>query len=98
METRPGEPTPDNPQDGIAEMLTDDEIHEWACDSSVAKNIAADLATSIRHGTLPRWHDLPDNTKLASDYSTSLRTVGRAKRLLADRGLIEKAGSHYFVA
>ena len=78
--------------------LTDREIREWANDRSVTKNIAADLATKIRSGVLNRWHDLPDSADLARRWDTSTRTVSRAKRLLADRGLLEKAGNSYYVS
>jgi DNA-binding GntR family transcriptional regulator len=78
--------------------LSDSEIRQWASDRSLARIIASDLAAAINKGLLHRWNDLPDNASLADDYGTSARTVGRAKRLLADHGLLVKAGGRYYVA
>jgi DNA-binding GntR family transcriptional regulator len=78
--------------------LSDGEIRQWMSDRSIAKIIAGDLAAAIDKGLLNRWNDLPDNASLADDYGVSSRTVGRAKRLLADHGLLVKAGVRYYVA
>jgi DNA-binding GntR family transcriptional regulator len=78
--------------------LTDSDIRQWSTDRSIARIIAADLASSINMGLLTRWNDLPDNARLADEYGTSARTAGRAKRLLADHGLLIKAGGRYYVA
>jgi DNA-binding GntR family transcriptional regulator len=77
--------------------LSDDEIIEWAYSRSIASQIAAELANSIRSGKLARWADLPDNDELARRWDTSMRTVLRAKKLLSDKGLIRMAGNRYCV-
>ena len=80
-------------------MLTDSEIREWAGSGSVAKRIAADLAGMISAGKLERFASLPGGGELARKWSVSLGTVTRAKRLLADRGLVELARDRrYYVA
>jgi DNA-binding GntR family transcriptional regulator len=78
--------------------MEDSEVKEWASSRNVAKNIAASLAAGIKSGRLCRWNELPDNAALTKKWATSLSTVTRAKRLLADRGIIQKEGSRYFVA
>jgi hypothetical protein len=45
--------------------LADEEIRHWAHSRSVAWNIAAELAASIRSGTLARWDELPETAGLA---------------------------------
>jgi len=76
--------------------LSDIEIREWATGRNVAKTIAAHLATQIKTGRLPRWHDLPDNLSLAQQWDASERTAARAKELLALSGLITKSASGYY--
>ena len=78
--------------------LSDGEIRQWMSDRSIVKIIAGDLAAAISKGLLNRWNDLPDNASLTDDYGVSGRTVSRAKRLLADHGLLVKAGGRYYVA
>jgi DNA-binding GntR family transcriptional regulator len=78
--------------------LSDGEVRQWMSDRSMAKIIAADLAAAINKGLLNRWHDLPDSATLADDYGVSVRTVSRAKRLLADHDLLVRAGGRYYVA
>lgn len=77
--------------------LRDSEIRAWTVDRSVVKRIAADLATRITTGKLRRYADLPSSSDLAEEWSTTTRTVSRAKRLLFDRDLIKKTrnGSYY---
>jgi DNA-binding GntR family transcriptional regulator len=78
--------------------LPDDKIHEWAICQNVAKRIAADLAANINKGVLDRRSDLPHSASLADHYDVSIRTVARAKAILANHGMIEKAGGRYYLA
>lgn len=77
--------------------LSDQEIIEWKHDRSMAKNIAADLATTIRSGRLRPWDPLPDNYDLARKWDASTSTVLRAKKMLYVRGLLRIAGTRYCV-
>lgn len=77
--------------------VSDAEILTWAGDRSARLQIAARLARQIRDGSYPDWAQLPSGTALARQYDVSARTVNRAQRLLADRGLIRRAGSFYYV-
>jgi len=79
--------------------LTQDEIQEWANSGSAAKRIAADLATMITTGRLERFANLPDREELASTWNVSVETITRAKRLLADYGLVKLTQDrNYYVA
>ena len=78
--------------------LSDQQILEWAHDRSVAKNIAADLATKIGNGALRTWDELPGDIELGDKWETSPRTAGRAKRLLVDSGLVRLSNGRYCVA
>jgi DNA-binding GntR family transcriptional regulator len=81
------------------EVLTDSEIREWERSRSVTKRIAADLATMISTGKLGRFASLPDGDEIAHKWSVSMGTVTRAKRLLADRGVVKLTRDrHYYVA
>lgn len=98
METQQQEPMAEGVQDDSRGGLSDEEIRWWAYDGSVAKRIAADLAARIKSGKLNRWDELPDSGTLAKKWETSLRTVSRAKRLLAGRGMARKQANRYYVA
>jgi DNA-binding GntR family transcriptional regulator len=78
--------------------LSDSEIWTWQTDPAAAKRIAARLALDIRKGSLAKWGELPANATLADEFDTSLRTVCRAKKLLADLGFIQAVGGRYYVA
>jgi DNA-binding GntR family transcriptional regulator len=83
----------------MPELLTDTEIREWVQSGSVTKRIAADLAIMISTGKLERFANLPDGDELARKWSVSAGTVTRAKRLLADHGLIKLTRDRrYYVA
>lgn len=73
-------------------------IRQWAASPHAAQQIAADYARKIDTGQLARWDDLPANDETADDYGVSPSTVGRAKKLLADQGMLTKAGGVYVVA
>jgi DNA-binding GntR family transcriptional regulator len=81
------------------QVVTDSEIREWERSGSAAKRIAADLATMISTGKLDRFASLPDSDQIALKWSVSQGTVTRAKRLLAERGLVKLTRDrHYYVA
>lgn len=73
-------------------------ILAWSGGRSVTKCIAADLARKIQDGRLERWRQLPDSDDLARRWDTSVRTVSRAMKLLADHGFIAKQGNRYHVS
>jgi DNA-binding GntR family transcriptional regulator len=77
--------------------LSDIEIQAWSRDRSVARRIAASLAVDIKAGKFGRYAELPPTFDLAVALSVSTSTVGSAKRLLFDQGLLKKAkdGSFY---
>lgn len=78
--------------------MDSDLIKQWAMSPYAVEQIAAELARKITSGELSRWDDLPANHQTADDYGVSARTVGRAKKLLADQELLAKAGGVYVVA
>ena len=73
-------------------------ILAWSGGRSVTKSIAADLARKMQDGRLERWRQLPDSDDLARRWDTSVRTVSRAMKLLADHGFIAKQGNRYHVS
>jgi DNA-binding GntR family transcriptional regulator len=86
-------------QIGSQATLTDDELREWANSESVTKEIAYHLATMIRSGKLGRFASLPDRDELAREWGVSLGTIVRAKKILAEHGLIKLTRDrHYYVA
>jgi DNA-binding GntR family transcriptional regulator len=79
--------------------LTEGEIREWVNSGSVTKRIAADLATMITTGKLERFTNLPDREDLARKWNVSVGTITRAKRLLAEHGLVKLTKDrNYYVA
>jgi hypothetical protein len=57
MKTQERELTAGGTRDDAGHGLSDEEIQAWACDESVAKNIAAALAVNINKGFLTRWRE-----------------------------------------
>lgn len=70
------------------------QIRQWDDSSHLTENIAADLAIGIRTSRLT---SLPSSQSLAIQWDVSERTARRAKRLLADTGLIKKDRNVYYL-
>jgi DNA-binding GntR family transcriptional regulator len=79
-------------------VMDENQIKQWAASPHATQQIAAEFARKIASGQLARWDELPRNAETADDYGVSIRTVGRAKKLLADQAIITKAGGVYVVA
>ena len=80
----------------MTDTLTDQTIGEWE-KGGVMKRMAADLARRINSGIMEQYAELPSNA-LADEWDVSERTVRKAKKLLADHGLLRKDGCNYYVA
>ena len=65
-------------------------IAGWQRSGHRHEAIAADIATKIRTGMYKQYSELPRRTDLAQEFSVSESTVTRAKRLLADAGILAK--------
>lgn len=70
------------------------QIKQWDNSESVAENIAADLTISILAG---KFEEIPGTASIAHEWTVSERTVRRAKKLIAEEGLIVKdeTGRYY---
>ena len=80
----------------MTDTPTDQTIREWDKGGTM-KRMAADLARKINSGILDQWAELPSHA-LADEWDVSERTVRKAKKLLADHGLLRKEGCNYYVA
>lgn len=69
----------------------------WRLDPRGMYRVAADLASQIDTGQISRYAGLPDNHTLASRNDASIRSVIRAKGMLADRYgyLVREDGKYY---
>jgi DNA-binding GntR family transcriptional regulator len=80
----------------MADSLTDEEILAWERDQRRAVRIAGALAREIRK-RYAEGQLLPSNRELAERMEASAETVGEAKALLVERGIIKRDGNHHFV-
>lgn len=79
--------------------VSDADIQEWALSSRSVTRIAADLAKRIKSGRYRRYQQLPPNDDIADEYGVSVRTLIRAKQLLAKHKVLAKdEGNIYIVA
>jgi DNA-binding GntR family transcriptional regulator len=76
--------------------LTDVEIEAWTRDPRLAVRTAARLARKVRGYHQGRL--VPANAELAREWEISESTAGRAKALLAERGVIKKDSNWYYTA
>jgi DNA-binding GntR family transcriptional regulator len=77
--------------------LTDQTITDWENGRSIVNQVAASLARRILAGTIPPCAELPSNQSLAAKWDTSIRTVIRAKALLAEHGALRREAGVYRV-
>jgi hypothetical protein len=72
-------------------------LTHWRVDPRGMYRVAADLVSQIDTGQISRYAGLPDNQTLASRNDASIRSVIRAKEMLADRYryLIREDGRYY---
>lgn len=80
----------------MTDALTDQTIGEWDKGGTM-KRMAADLAREINSGIIDPWTELPPNADLARKWDVSERTARKAKKLLADHGLLHKENGNYYV-
>lgn len=73
-------------------------IRQWDTSGNAAKQVAANIAREIHNGRLGKWQDLPPEDEIADDNGVSRRTVGNAKKVLAEHGLLKKVAGRYYVA
>jgi DNA-binding GntR family transcriptional regulator len=73
------------------------QIMEWQR-GTMAERVAADLASQIDRGSVSKWGSLPLNRTVAEKWDVSERTVTKAKRLLADHGVLVADGNRFYVA
>jgi Bacterial regulatory proteins, gntR family len=85
------EPGPDAQAGQAAQMIKD-----WENGGSRTQ-IAASLARKILTGAILPYAGLPSNESLADEWDASVRTVIRAKALLAERGVLRKEAGVYWV-
>ena len=79
--------------------LPDTDIREWALSNRPVMRIAADIAKRIKSGRYRRYQQLPPNDDIADEYGVSVRTLIRAKQLLAKHKVLAKGeGNVYIVA
>jgi DNA-binding GntR family transcriptional regulator len=79
----------------MTDTLTEQTIGEWE-KGGTKKRMAADLARKINAGIIDPWTELPPNAALADEWDVSEGTASKAKKLLADHGLLRKEnGKHY---
>jgi DNA-binding GntR family transcriptional regulator len=76
--------------------LSEATISEWANSATLSNQVAAKLAREL-HGA-PRWHPVDSEREIGARLDVSSTTVSRAKRLLADHGVIMKHNKLYYVA
>jgi hypothetical protein len=80
--------------------LTEQEVSEWKHHVRLDLRIAAEIADWAR-GKRP-WHPMPSDADFEAfdglDFVASSSTIRRAKRLLAERGMLVKSGINYYVA
>jgi DNA-binding GntR family transcriptional regulator len=65
---------------------------------TMTERVAADLASQIGKGSVSKWGSLPLNRTVAEKWDVSERTVTKAKRLLADHGVLVVDGKRFYVA
>jgi DNA-binding GntR family transcriptional regulator len=73
------------------------QIMKWQR-GTMAERVAADLASQIQTGNISKWASLPLNRAIAGKWDVSERTVSKAKRLIADQGLLVADGKRFYVA
>jgi DNA-binding GntR family transcriptional regulator len=82
----------------MTHTLTTATITAWTDNGGLTQQIAARLAREIRSGALHRYAELPSDESLAKEFDASGRTARRAKKLLAEHGLLRKENGLYYVA
>jgi DNA-binding GntR family transcriptional regulator len=80
-----------------ANMITDHTLDRWE-KGTAAQRIAAAIATKIRDGAWEQYQALPATEYIAAQHDVSLRTAGRAKKLLLDAGILGRDGRTWYVA
>jgi DNA-binding GntR family transcriptional regulator len=81
----------------MTNTLTTAEIGAWEATGELTRQIAAHLARAILSGRLRAYDALPTNESLAREWDASERTATRAKKLLAEYGLLRKENGTYYV-
>jgi DNA-binding GntR family transcriptional regulator len=74
-----------------------DQIMRWQR-GTMAERVAADLASQIENWSMSKWDSLPLNRTVADKWNVSESTVTKAKRLLADHGVLVVDGKRFYVA
>lgn len=76
--------------------LPQDELAAWTVSGNTARRTAAHLAGQLRGKQ--RWACIPSVGEIVRRLDVSESTARRARKLLADHGLIMKDGRDYYVA
>jgi DNA-binding GntR family transcriptional regulator len=77
--------------------ITDQTLDQWKT-GTAAQRIAADIVAKISDGTWERYQALPATEYSAAQHDVSLRTAGKARKLLLDAGILGRDGLTWYVA
>jgi hypothetical protein len=89
-------PPQEHPLARTPQPLPQDELAAWAGSGNTARRTAAHLAGELRGKQ--RWACVPPVREIVLRLDVSDSTARRARKLLADHGLIMKDGRDYYVA
>lgn len=79
----------------MTQHLTDATVAQWTR-GTLAEQTAAQLTEDL--SSARRWKPVESDRSLAARLDVSTSIASEAKRLLAERGVIAKHGSLYYVA